>query len=415
MSRTTVLILLDAFRWDYINKENTPFLWKLAQENIYVKKLKPCFSFCERTEIFTGACPEKTGNFTVIGYNPEKSPFSCVSKLLKASGKVLNNPVCDNKYTRKLAVLLLRLLKINFPISKIPYYLLPFFSLTEDLHDFDDERSFGGDSILGRMKERGKTWFYDSFTALGMFNGGDDDRIEKAIEATKLRKDLYLLFIGKADFIGHYYGGTSLECCDMRQRVDQKIKKVVESFEGEFEDLNLVILGDHGMVDVKDYFNALDKINKIAKENGFVSGRDFLVFADSTMIRFWFFNDAAKNSFSVMLDQQEFKSRGKVITEEIAKDYQVPIPSSLYGQMVWWANLGVVVYPDYFHRAKKVKGMHGYDPTIDESKGFCIVKMDNLYPRFVEEGQLIDVCPTLADLLDVFPPKGNQGKSFIRK
>ena len=62
-----VIIILDAFRWDYISKNQTPFLHKFKEQNLYIKKLVASPGFCERSEIFTGLNPKKSGNFLAYG------------------------------------------------------------------------------------------------------------------------------------------------------------------------------------------------------------------------------------------------------------------------------------------------------------------------------------------------------------
>ena len=54
------------FRWDYISKNQLFFIY-LKEQNLYVKKLIPSPGFCERSEIFTGLKPEKSGNFLAYG------------------------------------------------------------------------------------------------------------------------------------------------------------------------------------------------------------------------------------------------------------------------------------------------------------------------------------------------------------
>ena len=49
-----VIVILDAFRWDYISKSQTPFLYTFKEQNLYIKKLIASPGFCERSEIFTG-------------------------------------------------------------------------------------------------------------------------------------------------------------------------------------------------------------------------------------------------------------------------------------------------------------------------------------------------------------------------
>ena len=50
----TLLVLIDAFRHDYLSKEHTPFLWSLLEAGHYVERLEPSFGVCERTEILVG-------------------------------------------------------------------------------------------------------------------------------------------------------------------------------------------------------------------------------------------------------------------------------------------------------------------------------------------------------------------------
>ena len=57
-----VIVILDAFRWDYISKNQTPFLYNFKEQNLYIQNLVPSPGFCERSEIFTGLNPKKSGN-----------------------------------------------------------------------------------------------------------------------------------------------------------------------------------------------------------------------------------------------------------------------------------------------------------------------------------------------------------------
>ncbi len=50
----TVLLLLDAFRRDYLSDVNTPFLWRCSCEGEYYEGVEQSFGFCERSEILSG-------------------------------------------------------------------------------------------------------------------------------------------------------------------------------------------------------------------------------------------------------------------------------------------------------------------------------------------------------------------------
>ena len=58
-----LIVLVDALRWDYLNKQDTPFLHSLSKQGLYVRKLITGYGFCERSEILTGATSSVTGNF----------------------------------------------------------------------------------------------------------------------------------------------------------------------------------------------------------------------------------------------------------------------------------------------------------------------------------------------------------------
>lgn len=49
-----VFVLIDALRSDYINEEDSPFLFNFSRQNRYYKNVTQSRSFCERAEIFTG-------------------------------------------------------------------------------------------------------------------------------------------------------------------------------------------------------------------------------------------------------------------------------------------------------------------------------------------------------------------------
>ena len=73
---STIFILLDGFRKDYLSNSTTPFLWKCSQEGEHYESVEPSFGFCERTEILTGMRGDESGFFSAIGYDPANSPYS---------------------------------------------------------------------------------------------------------------------------------------------------------------------------------------------------------------------------------------------------------------------------------------------------------------------------------------------------
>ena len=78
--KSTLFLVADAIRSDYLNETDAPFLTSLISSSVYVKFLHPNFGFCERSEMFSGTRPDKNGYFTAITLDEARSPFGNVKK-----------------------------------------------------------------------------------------------------------------------------------------------------------------------------------------------------------------------------------------------------------------------------------------------------------------------------------------------
>jgi predicted AlkP superfamily pyrophosphatase or phosphodiesterase len=410
---STVLFLMDAMRSDYISKDTTPFLWKCSKEGEYYKRVIPNFGFCERTEIFTGQTPKESGFFTAIGYDPNNSPFKDIIGLRIFSFiEELIAPRIILKQTDSYNILyriyrkifnkwIIRQTKGISPQS-IPISLLKYWDLTEDKIDLRDGNAFNVPSIFSLLSENGKTYFYDSFTALNMpSNGSDLNRMQMVVDDIKANnEDFYLVYVSGPDYYGHKYGPDAAEFKDVLKQIDLDLKTYTNKILEIDPKANFIYLGDHGMATVNQYFDAEKEIFSIAKKHHLELKKDFIYFLDSTLIRLWFFTEGAKNIFEQALyNSPTFNNNGVFINENIANQEKIPWGDKRYGDMIWWANTGVLVFPDFFHRVKKYKGMHGYDPTKYENQGTCIVYGEGIEKREIKSIYLTDVFDIFKKLL----------------
>lgn len=429
-NRTIVFIVCDAIRWDYLNKEDSPFLLSLAESGVYAKKIRPSLGFCERTEMFSGARPEDSGYFTALTFDREKSDFREISNLELSFikflriisdligitnpflGKAFNYAIVNNLYLRRMR-------GINQPIYNIPIIFIREIALTEDYIEMCNRHALSIETIFDILIEENKTFLYKTFASLRMDVGySDDSRITKMFyEASKQNYDLHLLYLGEGDRIGHQYGPNSEERRKMMKRIDKRIEKIVAFFRKKYRNVAFLIVGDHGMVQVTKYINALNKIKSLERKYNLRMGFDYKFFLDSTLIRIWFKNSRIESIFRELFEKDyELIKFGKVLTEKDIAAYHLPKNIRYYGDLIWLANPGFVVYPDFFHSKERVRGMHGYDPSIDDQKGFAILySKDDFYgSKVYGERELIDICPTLCDLLEIRYPKSNKGKSLVK-
>tara|TARA_B100001123_G_C15321328_1_gene1028004 strand:+ start:120 stop:1358 length:1239 start_codon:yes stop_codon:yes gene_type:complete len=391
----TTLFVLDAFRNDYICESNTPFLFECSKKGEYYKRVIPSFGFCERTEIFTGLKPKESGFFTAIGYDPENSPFNGLSfpKSLEKFESLIQNfgikGIIPDGFLqailRKIINNRLNSKKYRMNIYNIPFPLLHYWALTEDRIDHRDPEAFSVPSIFSLLLKHNKSFFYDSFTALNIpANGTDFDRIRLALDDMKRNnRHFYLVYISMPDYLGHKYGPNSIQLKKGLQQLDRELKKYYDEVLEISPKNNFIFLGDHGMATVKVYFNAEKEILSIAKKNSLDLKKDYIYFLDSTIVRLWYFSKKAKIVFNDWLKvSNKFNNLGIFITKRLAEKEHIPWNDRRYGDILWWANTGVLVYPDFFHRVEKYRGMHGYNPLKKQNQGTCIVyghKIDKYY------------------------------------
>jgi predicted AlkP superfamily pyrophosphatase or phosphodiesterase len=412
---TTVLILLDAFRWDYLSAQDTPTLWATRQRALYVRRIRPSLGFCERTEILTGTYPNISGNFAAIGYDPPASPYRRLFPVLRLFTP-LDRFRRIRPILRRLVTHVLRRLGVRMPVFQIPFDQLRFFALTEDRRDHFGAGAFAVESLIDVMQSAGRRTYAGAFTAVGVPNGDDENRIRLAMAHIPDEYDLYLVYLGEPDRVGHRFGPDSAQRWATARTIDAQFHRLKAAFEDHFDKVHWLVLGDHGMVPVKCHVDAGSIVHSTAQRFGLMPNRDYRVFLDSTMVRVWALSSRSHRPLVQALAAPALADTGRLIAPPSAADLHIPVPGGLYGDLIWWGAPGTLVFPDYFHVVQPARGMHGYDPSLPESQGMALVLSPHARPRELDEADLIDVCPTLCDLMGLRRyPAQNQGASLWKR
>ena len=410
-----LFIVLDAFRHDYLDPERTPALMDAAARGLHVRQLRPNFGFCERTEMFTGTTPDINGLFTALTLS-SGGIFASNTTDIALLGLLDWETVFLRRFTRRFFRDWFRKVRhIRQPVYEIPLALLPRVVLTEDRRELHMSGWSEIETIFDVLRRENRTFFFDTFASLTMDIIPEHARDDCLVRALREKPaDFYLLYIGDGDGTGHDFGPHSPEAREMNRRVDARFRHVSEAFFREHPAGSLLVIGDHGMLPVERTIKPRPIIREAARRTGLRPVRDYDLFLDSTMIRLWMKTDAARRVFSELFAiHPEFSAHGRLLTRELAADLHVPPPGSGYGDLLWIASPGVLVFPDYFHYRHPCRGMHGYETHVSGQKGFAIALGERVAPGVLDEKELIDVCPTLCHLLDISVPAHNQGKGFF--
>lgn len=238
--KRTLVLLLDAFRKDYITKGDMAFLSQLD------KKFNGCtvtqsFGFCERTEILHGKTPEGGGFFTAIAKKENQKAY--YNRYRKVTNSILKNKSID-KVVRLGFQLLFKVVKEKTPLYKIPIAELGMWEFTEDRINITNPNIYE-DSPLKALAEKYRISF-THFTSLDkpVVVKDDDKRIFKSIDEFN-ENDIVFVYYGLTDYLAHIYGPDSKSFSEFLKELDEKLRLLHEKLSES--NIKLTILGDHGM------------------------------------------------------------------------------------------------------------------------------------------------------------------------
>jgi len=417
VAHPVIFVVLDAFRWDYLSPEATPFLWRLREEGVAVNKVRTASGFTQRTAIFTGAWADVTGHWTMHCFDPENSPFKFLAgkgwlkwadavgaRLPGTAGRVFEGRIRSRIYRRARA-------EARHPATgRIPLNLLRFFSVSEDLKPVQEPGAFRVPSIFDRLHEAGIAFQYLMYPEVDGTDASTEAALVKGARDEACR--VYFGLLSGADQAGHVHGPHGVETARACTRIDRRLERIDSAFRQIGRLPVWLVVGDHGMLEVTERVNALEIIRAEARRKNLTEGEDWLAFCDSTTVKLWALSPAAEPFLKTACLGLGY--RGRILDPETARERRIPFGDRRYGDRVWLANPGVLVWPDYFHRRdEQLLGMHGYDPSVEGQKGMAVVHGPGVERGEVDEAPLVDVCATFCRLLDVAPPDRNEGRSWL--
>lgn len=404
----TIFILVDALKSLYLTEDNMPFLYSLSKEGYYIKQIIPCAGFCERSEIFSGLDGYDTGNFTAIGYLPERSPYKNDDFYLGFFE--LLKRVSPRAYG-KLFYIWRKRNKKTLNGYRIPPKTLTKLGLTED----GEKQLIPHREIFQVLDEKGMTYTLDGFTSLSDLGRRSNLTISE-LAAREIQKgtDFIPLYIGETDSIGHRFGSDIESIKPTLKSVDNILKEIYQL--AAQSGYSFCVMGDHGMVPITKKLDVMGLVQKAKCK----LHKDYEVFYDSTMVRFWFYNEETKKCIYNHF-KENLSGHGFLVDKNNCANYRIPLDvlsedgKPIYGDLVWCANPGVLVSPDYFHSAQASEnGMHGYIEVVEGHGTGLFVKMyHGITTLTVEKVPSSQVCGELCKSLGIETPNNKEWKRVV--
>jgi len=395
-------ILVDAFRYDYLSKRDTPFLYELSR-GCFCAPLRPVLGYSDaiRATIYTGAYPDEHNYWMAYRYSPETSPFKPYSRF----GFIEHAPHSVRPWLKLALSKVIR----QGAIHNLPPRIAPLFDYTMH-HDATSPGAFGDiPTIFDVFRDSGLPFTHIASDRFGQFYFWFARSIQKklpqAIERINPETQFIFLFLHYLDNAGHRYGTKSKMFRRELREVDLLIKNSVEKVQGIFGEIEIMIFSDHGMADAREYIN----FDELAKNSGF--GKDFFFITDSTMVRVWYLNERRRDGIRALVASSNC---GHFLSAQERVELHLDFKHRYYGDDIYLVNPPYNIFPNSTSLLKPC-AMHAYHPNLDSQRGIAMFKgqMLNKAKPKGDYVYLVDLMPTMLKVLKLNIPPTCKGAPLV--
>jgi hypothetical protein len=338
--------------------------------------------------ILTGLPPREHGHFSSFYFAPERSPFGLARALDR-----LPPWLRDQGRVRALVSEGLRRwhgYDGYFALYGVPFAVLPYLDYTEKRDLYQP----GG--ILS-----GAPTFLDHARRLGLPFTVSDWRLPEAANLAALEREVRrgevafaYLYLAALDARLHAEGRHGAGPAAMVRGYQATLERLLELARRRYREVRLHVFSDHGMADVTATCDLMTRVDGL----GLTWGVDYAAVYDSTMARFWFFREHARQAILRALGEEP---RGRVLDQATLEAWGCDFPGRRYGDLFFLMDPGVLILPSYMGRAR-LAGMHGYDPAHADSVAFFASSVEDL----ASPASLLDVHGLMVRELDLAHGKG---------
>jgi hypothetical protein len=330
--------------------------------------LRECFGFLPRAAYFGGLDAEGFGFTNMYCFDPENSIFSAARAVAGPSpmpGSEIQNQLrlfVEGKARNRVPAFA----KSYASSAQIPLAYLPYFDLVEKRAPWDAR--VGYESLFAMLDRQGLAWRQCAWPETNRLADHTDEGIVRhVLQALRPEQRFLYVHLQELDGVGHLHGPNSAALQTRLARTDELCRELIETARKTAPALNVVLFGDHGMVNVT---RPLDLAPVIASTK-LRFGVDFGYFLDSTMARFWFYHRGAERAVRAAFDQV---SGGHVLTADELKRFGIAGCDRRNGELYFLADPGVLLFPNFFQgEGEPIKGMHGYDPDCADNLGIFLL------------------------------------------
>lgn len=389
----TIILFIDAFRYDDLTKKNCPFLYKLSKGGAY-GRLHTLPGYHVEYSMMSGKSPKKHNVWIWYYLDKENSCFKWIRPFKKLFIKL------DHTSLRNLSrnfisytTMLFRLIQGNtrfIKVNEIPIEVLDNFNISVD-KTYVDKHSLPVPTLFDILRDKKikfaaleYPWYADNKTLQIIYDKRDVVCLDKV--STMLEySDIVFTHIWELDSIQHKYGIKTKESLAHIKLLDNSIKELFELSQDRYGKVDIVIFSDHGMT----------PIDKRIHIQSLLKHYDADYFIGSTMAQVWFKDRLDKEHMRDQLTSDIKMLNCLAYNKSNINKLDIPYRRAFVGDLLIAAKPGSQFYPDFFRKDANAKAMHGYTTKNKDLDGIFIINTSNIKKRVFRDAKLVDILPTI--------------------
>lgn len=355
-----LFIFIDACGWEIV--KNDPFARAFAPLR---KRLTSVFGYSSACvpSILSGCYPVEHRNWSYFVYDPVNSPFRSLRSL-----RLLPESITSRRIFRRwLSRFIKAHLKFRgyFDLYNIPFKYISLFDFTEKKSPLRPGGMNHGQNIFDFLKERGISWHVSAPEKSEQENL---DALTADVIAERV--DFAFLYWPGLDGLLHMVGNLSAEVPAKLRQYEVWIERLLTTARKHYQDVHLYVFSDHGMANCDELLDLRSLIDQLP----LTMGADYAVVYDSTMARFWFFNERSR---ALVIEALGKVKDGRIVPDEELRQMGTLFPDRYFGELIFLVREGVLIVPSHMGQ-RPIRAMHGYHPTDPQSYALLCTNQPSL-------------------------------------
>jgi hypothetical protein len=212
------------------------------------------------------------------------------------------------------------------------------------------------------------------------------------------RWDFAFIYWPGLDGLLHRVGNDSLEIPAKLRVYEQWLQQLLAAAQPQYEEVRLYVFSDHGMANCDEHLDLMARIDALPLS----MERDYAVVYDSTMARFWFFNERARQLITAELQRVP---QGRILPDAELEQMHALFTDRYFGELIFLVKEGVLIVPSHMGE-RPIRAMHGYHPTDKHSYATLLTNQPTLPEDVTAIPHICDVMKRTAALAKArnYPP-----------